>query len=79
MVSIHAELAVKTGHKNAVQAFVMSTGSARYGILCLAEKQRIDLIIMGSRGGGLLYAWGSTAMGVGYDAPCDVLVIRETE
>jgi len=45
----------------------------------LAEKERIDLIILGSHGSGLLHAFGSTTMGVTYDVPCDVLVVRATE
>ena len=72
-----AELAEKIGYKNSVQEVVTSTGSARYEIRRLAGKERVDLIIVGSRGGGLLHAFGSTAMGVLYDAPCDVMVVRE--
>jgi len=74
-----ADLAEKIGSKNAAQEVVTSTGSARYEIRVLAEKERIDLIILGSHGSGLLHAFGSTTMGVTYDVPCDVLVVRATE
>jgi universal stress protein A len=74
-----AELVETVGHKDAAQKVVVSTGSARYEILRFAEKERIDLIVVGSHGGGLLRALGSTAMGVVYDAPCDAMVIRVAE
>jgi nucleotide-binding universal stress UspA family protein len=71
-----AELAETIGHKKAAQRVVVSTGSARYEILRFAEAERIDLIVVGSRGSGPLEALGSTAMGVIYDARCDAMVIR---
>lgn len=74
-----AELAEKLGHENAAQEVITSTGSARYEIRCLAEKERVDLIVVGSQGGGLLHAFGSTTMGVIYDPPCDVMVVRVLE
>ena len=72
-------LAENIEYKNAAQEIVMSTGSARYEIRRFAEKERIDLIVMGSHGGGLLHAFGSTAMGVTYDVPCDVMVVRSAK
>ena len=74
-----AELAEKIGQQNAAQEVITSTGSARYEIRRLAEKERIDLIIVGSQGGGLLHTFGSTTMGVIYDPPCDVMVVRVEE
>jgi universal stress protein A len=74
-----AGLAEKIGHQNAAQEVITSTGSARYEIRRMAERERIDLIIVGSEGGGLLHAFGSTAMGVIFDSPCDVMVVRGTE
>jgi universal stress protein A len=71
-----ADLAEKIGHKNALQEVVTSTGSARYEIRILAESERIDLIVVGSHGSGVVDVFGSTAMGVIYDAPCDVMVVR---
>ena len=74
-----ADLAEKIGNKNAIQEVITSTSSARYEIRLLAEKEGIDLIILGSHGSGLLQAFGSTTMGVTYDIPCDVLVVRAEE
>jgi universal stress protein A len=71
-----AEVAETIGHGNAAQKVVVSTGSARYEILRFAEKERIDLIVVGTHGGGVLRVLGSTAMGVVYDAPCDAMVTR---
>lgn len=74
-----AELANEIGHRNAAQMVIMSTGSARYEILRFSEQERMDLIVLGARGGGALQAFGSTAMGVIYDAPCDAMTIRAAE
>lgn len=71
-----AELAESIGDKNAAQNVVMSSGSARYEILRFAGAERVDLIVMGWRGGGGLPVFGSTAMGVISDAPCDAMVVR---
>jgi len=73
------DLAEQIDHMIAVQEVITSTGSARYEIRLFAEKERIDLIILGSQGGGLLHAFGSTTMGVTYDIPCDVMVVRAAE
>ena len=74
-----ADIAEKIGHKNAVQEIITSTESARYEIRALAEKREVDLIILGSQGSGLFHAFGSTTMGVTYDLPCDVMVVRAVE
>ncbi len=43
----------------------------------LAEKEQIDLIVVGSHGRhGLALLLGSTANGVLHHAPCDVLAVR---
>jgi universal stress protein A len=69
----------KIGCGDAVQEVITSTGSARYEIQVLAKEQQVDLIILGSQGNGLLHAFGSTTMGVTYDMPCDVMVVRAKE
>lgn len=74
-----AELAEKIGCRDGGQKIVVSSGSARYEILRFAEAEQIDLIVMGWHGGGALLAFGSTAMGVMYDAPCDAMVVRTTD
>lgn len=74
-----AELAEKLVHAIAVQEIIMSSGSAKYEILRFAEAERIDLIVVGSHGEGVLQVFGSTAMGVILDAPCDAMVIRMAE
>ena len=74
-----ADIAEKIGHKDAVQEVITSTGSARYEIQVLAKERDVDLIILGSQGSGLLHAFGSTTMGVTYDVPCDVMVVRALE
>ena len=73
-----AELAQKIGQKDAGQEVIMSTGSARFEIRRFAEKEGVDLILVGAKGGGMLDVFGSTAMGVIYDPPCDVMVVRGT-
>jgi universal stress protein A len=73
------ELAEKLGNKNTTQQVIMSTGSARYEIRRFAEKERIDLIVLGSHGRSIIQSFGSTAMGVTYDVPCDVMVVSGTE
>ena len=73
-----ADLAEKVGLKNAAQKVIASTGSARYEIQQFAKREQIDLIILGSEGSGRLHAVGSTTMGVSYDIPCDVLIVRMT-
>lgn len=72
------QLAAELGRKDAPQEIIISTDSARHEIRCLADKEQIDLIILGSHGGGMLTAFGSTTMGVTYDIPCDVMVVRGT-
>lgn len=71
-----ADLARSIGHAEAAQEVVMSSSSARYEILRFAETADVDLIVIGWHGGGALPAFGSTAMGVISDAPCDVVVVR---
>ncbi len=52
-------------------------GSPKDEICALAEKENVDLIIVGSHGRhGLALLLGSTANGVLHHAPCDVLAVR---
>lgn len=52
-------------------------GSPTQEIAELAEKEQIDLIVVGSHGRhGLALLLGSTANGVLHHAPCDVLAVR---
>lgn len=52
-------------------------GSPSDEICALAEKENVDLIIVGSHGRhGLALLLGSTANGVLHHAPCDVLAVR---
>lgn len=74
-----AELAEKIAHMDTVQKVLMSSSSAKHEILRFAETERIDLIVVGAHGEGALRLFGSTAMGVIYDAPCDTIVIREQD
>jgi nucleotide-binding universal stress UspA family protein len=74
-----AKLAEKLTHKDVTQEVIMSSGSAKYEILRFAQSERIDLIVVGSHGEGMLQVFGSTAMGVMIDAPCDAMVIRVAE
>jgi universal stress protein A len=70
------DLASRIAHKSVTQEIVMSPRSAKYEILHLAEAEKIGLIIVGSHGGGRSHLFGSTAIGVVHDAPCDVMVVR---
>lgn len=71
-----SEVAEAIAHGKAAQEVIMSTGSAKSEILRFAETNPIDLIVVGSHGDGVPGVFGSTAMGVIHDAPCDVMVIR---
>jgi universal stress protein A len=71
-----AKLAKTIGHQDAVQEVIVSPESARHEILRFAEQQKSELIIVGSHGGGVFEALGSTTMGVVYDARCDAMIIR---
>ncbi len=52
-------------------------GSPKQEIAELAEKEQVDLIVVGSHGRhGLALLFGSTANGVLHHAPCDVLAVR---
>lgn len=52
-------------------------GNPQDEVCALAEKEAVDLIIVGSHGRhGLALLLGSTANGVLHHAPCDVLAIR---
>lgn len=52
-------------------------GSAREGIVRMAEDNQVDLIVVGSHGRhGLALLLGSTANGVLHHAKCDVLAVR---
>lgn len=74
-----ADLAEKIDRKDAMQRIVMSSSSARYEILHFAEAERVDLIVMGWHGAGALPVFGSTAMGVISEAPCDAMVVRTSQ
>lgn len=52
-------------------------GSVRHEILRIAEEERADLIVVGSRAHhGLAALLGSVAKGILQGAPCDVLAVR---
>jgi universal stress protein A len=52
-------------------------GNPQDEVCALAQKEAVDLIIVGSHGRhGLALLLGSTANGVLHHAPCDVLAIR---
>ncbi|MFA6409817.1 MAG: universal stress protein [Gammaproteobacteria bacterium] len=56
---------------------IISIGSAKFVVLEEAEKNKVDLIIIGSRGRhGINFLIGSTANAVLYSAKCDVLASR---
>ena len=57
--------------------YYLKRGSAKLEIVKLAEKLRVDLIVIGSHGHrGVQRLLGSTASGVLHRANCDVLVVR---
>ena len=72
------KLAGELGFREATHMAITSTSSARHEIRGFAENEQVDLVVLGSHGGGLLGGLGSTAMGVTYDVPCDVIVVRVT-
>lgn len=57
---------------------VRSFGSPSSEIVSYAEKENVDLIVMGTRGRGKLKRMllGSTASGVVMNSSCTVLVVR---
>lgn len=56
---------------------VISIGSAKFVVLEEADKNKVDLIVIGSRGHhGINFLIGSTANAVLYSAKCDVLAVR---
>jgi nucleotide-binding universal stress UspA family protein len=57
---------------------VRSFGSPSSEIVGYAEKENVDLIVMGTRGRGKMKKMllGSTASGVVMNAPCTVMVVR---
>ncbi len=63
---------------NATRRVLFSSRSARREIVAYAREIEADLVVLGAHGeAGVLQAlFGSTAMGVVHDAPCDVLVVR---
>jgi universal stress protein A len=55
----------------------VSQGNTKREILRIAEKQKVDLIVIGSHGReGIQLLLGSTANAVLHGAPCDVLAVR---
>jgi universal stress protein A len=55
----------------------VSQGNTKHEILRIAEKQKVDLIVIGSHGReGIQLLLGSTANAVLHGAPCDVLAVR---
>jgi nucleotide-binding universal stress UspA family protein len=74
-----ADMARKIALKDVQCEVVMSSGSAKSEIVRYAGAAHIDLIVVGARGGGTLQMFGSTAMGVVLDAPCDTLVAQVAE
>jgi universal stress protein A len=59
------------------ETWVVNAPSTKEGILDMAHKQAVDLIVIGSHGRhGLALLLGSTANAVLHGAPCDVLAVR---
>lgn len=58
-------------------AVVTSSGDAHRLIVDLAERERVSLIVLGSRGLGGLKALGSVSERVSHEARCSVLIVRE--
>jgi universal stress protein A len=55
----------------------VEVGSTKREILSLAEREHVDLIVLGSHGrSGLARLLGATANAVLHGAPCDVLAVR---
>ena len=59
-------------------SLIRSFGSPASEIVSYAEKEKVDLIVMGTKGRGMLkkILLGSTASGVVMNAPCTVMVVR---
>jgi universal stress protein A len=58
----------------------VSQGNTRREILALAEREKVDLVVIGSHGRhGMQLLLGSTANAVLHGAPCDVLAVRVKE
>jgi len=65
------------GYDKLVQEVRFSTHSAKHEIVCFAEQQNTDLIVVASHGHhGITPILGATAYGVTNGAPCDVLTVR---
>jgi universal stress protein A len=72
-----ADLAKSCQAGTAELKVVMSTASARAAILAEAEREQVDLIVVGVNGGrGMAGLLGSTAIGVSQSAQCDALIVR---
>jgi universal stress protein A len=55
----------------------VEVGSTKREILAAAEREQVDLIVLGSHGrSGLARLLGATANAVLHGAPCDVLAVR---
>lgn len=55
-------------------------GNTKREILRIAEKEQVDLIVIGSHGrSGIQLLLGSTANAILHSAPCDVLAVRVTD
>ena len=59
-------------------SMIRSFGSPASEIVSYAESEKVDLIVMGTKGRGKLkkILLGSTASGVVMNAPCTVMVVR---
>lgn len=70
-------LAEESGAKIKTQ-MVKSLGSPASEIVSYAEKENVDLIVMGTKGRSKLkkILFGSVATGVVMNAPCTVMVVR---
>jgi nucleotide-binding universal stress UspA family protein len=75
------ELAEQTAYlldsTGAEPTVVTSSGDAHRLIVDLAEKERVSLVVLGSRGLGGLKALGSVSERVSHEARCSVLIVRE--
>jgi nucleotide-binding universal stress UspA family protein len=63
------------------KAMLISSGAIADEIVGMAEQEKMDLIVLGSRGLGATgrFSLGGTAMKIISHAPCSVLVARENQ
>lgn len=74
-------LCEKLGCPDADKEAIVSKHSAKGSLLDFAERNQIDLIVLGSHGRHRLNEWlaGSTATGVVRSAKCDVFTVRRVD